>query len=35
MLTKYEYDINKVKFVRGSALHALNDTEPEIGMKRV
>lgn len=24
-----------MKFVRGSALHALNDTDPELGEKRI
>lgn len=35
MLSKHDYDPAKVKFLRGSALHAINDTEPEIGEKRV
>ncbi len=35
LLKKHEYDPEKVKFVRGSALHAINDTEPELGEKKV
>jgi len=35
ILTKYEYDGAKAKFVRGSALCAMNDTEPEIGEKKI
>lgn len=35
LLTKYEYNGDETKFVRGSALCAMNDTEPEIGEKRV
>ena len=31
LLTKYEYDGEKAKVVRGSALCALNNTNPEIG----
>lgn len=35
LLTKYEYNGDETKFVRGSALCAMNDTEPEIGEKKV
>ena len=35
ILTKYEYDGNATKFVRGSALCAMNDTEPELGEKKI
>lgn len=35
ILKKHEYDPEKVKFVRGSALHAMNGTEPEIGENKV
>lgn len=35
LLSKYEYDGDNAKFIKGSALCALNDTEPEIGEKRV
>jgi elongation factor Tu len=35
LLKKHEYDPDKVKFVKGSALHAINDTEPELGEKKI
>eukprot|EP01017_Pseudomicrothorax_dubius_P047540 TRINITY_DN855_c0_g1_i2.p1 TRINITY_DN855_c0_g1~~TRINITY_DN855_c0_g1_i2.p1 ORF type:complete len:437 (+),score=175.76 TRINITY_DN855_c0_g1_i2:66-1376(+) len=35
VLTKYEYDGEKAIFIRGSALSALNGTDPEIGEKKV
>lgn len=35
LLKKHEYDPEKVKFVKGSALHAINDTEPELGEKKI
>ena len=35
ILKKHDYDPEKVKFVRGSALHAMNETEPELGEKKV
>lgn len=35
LLNKYEYKGDETTFVRGSALCALNDTEPEIGEKKV
>ena len=35
LLQKYEYDPEKTKFVRGSALCAMNDSEPEIGEKKI
>jgi elongation factor Tu len=35
LLNKYEYKGDEAKFVRGSALCAMNDTEPELGEKKV
>ena len=35
ILTQYEYDGKEARFVRGSALCACNDQEPEIGENRV
>lgn len=35
LLKKHQYDPEKVKFVKGSALHAINDTEPELGEKKI
>ncbi len=35
LLEKYDYDPSKVVFVRGSALCALNDTNPEIGAEKI
>jgi len=35
LLSKYEYDGDNTKVIKGSALCAMNDTDPEIGEKRV
>jgi elongation factor Tu len=35
LLAKYDYDPDKTVFVRGSALCALNDTNPEIGFEKI
>jgi len=35
LLSKYDYDGDNAKVIKGSALCAMNDTEPEIGEKRV
>jgi elongation factor Tu len=35
LLKKHEYDPDTIKFVKGSALHAINDTEPELGEKSI
>jgi elongation factor Tu len=35
LLTKYEYDGDKATFIRGSALCAMNDSDPEVGEKKV
>lgn len=35
LLTHYEFDGEKTLFIKGSALHALNGTEPEIGEKAI
>ncbi len=35
LLAKYDYDPDKTIFVRGSALCALNDTNPEIGFEKI
>jgi len=35
LLSKYEYDGDNTTFIRGSALCAMNDTEPELGEKKV
>jgi elongation factor Tu len=35
ILNQYEYDGTATKFVKGSALCASNDTEPEIGEKKI
>ena len=35
VLKKNDYDVEKVKFIRGSALHAMNGTELEIGEKKI
>jgi len=35
LLSKYDYDGDGAKVVKGSALCAMNDTEPELGEKRV
>jgi elongation factor Tu len=35
LLAKYDYDGDGAKVVKGSALCAMNDTEPELGEKRV
>lgn len=35
LLAKYDYDPDKTIFVRGSALCALNDTNPEIGSEKI
>jgi elongation factor Tu len=35
LLKKYEYDGDKAIFIKGSALAAMNDTEPEIGEKKI
>lgn len=35
LLSKYDYDPDKTIFVRGSALCALNDTNPEIGLEKI
>ena len=31
LLSKYEYDGDNAHFIKGSALCAINETEPEIG----
>ena len=33
LLSQYEYDGDNTEFVKGSALSALNGTDPEIGEK--
>ena len=35
LLTKYEYDGDNTNFIRGSALCAMNDTDPDLGEKKV
>lgn len=35
LLSKYEYPGDDTKFVKGSALSACNDTDPEIGEKAI
>ena len=35
LLSQYEYDGKNAKFVKGSALCASNDTEPDLGEKRI
>jgi len=35
LLTHYEYDGDNATFVKGSALCALNGTEPELGEKAI
>lgn len=35
LLNTYEYDGNNAVFVKGSALCALNGTEPELGVKSI
>lgn len=35
LLTKYEYDGANTKFVSGSALCAMNDTDPDLGEKKI
>lgn len=35
LLAKYDYDPDKTIFVRGSALCALNDTNPDIGVESI
>jgi elongation factor Tu len=35
VLTKYQYDANATPFVRGSALKALTDQDPELGIKSI
>jgi len=35
LLCKYEYDGNNSKIIKGSALMASNDQEPELGEKAI
>lgn len=35
LLNTYEYDGNNAVFIKGSALCALNGTEPELGVKSI
>jgi elongation factor Tu len=35
LLSQYEYDGDNVQFVKGSALCALNGTDPEIGSESI
>jgi len=35
LLNKYEYDGDNATFIRGSALCAMNDTDPEIGEQKI
>lgn len=35
LLSSYEYDGDKVPFIKGSALHALNGTEPTLGAEAI
>jgi len=35
ILTQYEYNGDETKFIKGSALCACNDTEPELGEKKI
>ena len=35
LLSSYDYDGDKIPFIKGSALHALNGTSPEIGAQAI
>ena len=35
LLSKYEYNGDEAHFVKGSALAAMNETDPEIGENKV
>ena len=35
LLSSYDYDGDKIPFIKGSALHALNGTNPEIGAEAI
>lgn len=35
LLSKYEYDGDDANFVKGSALAASNDSDPELGEKKI
>ena len=35
LLSKYEYDGDNASFVKGSALAAMNQTDPELGENKV
>lgn len=35
LLKKHEYDPEKTRFVRGSAISAIQDTNPEMGVKKI
>jgi len=35
LLSSYDYDGDKITFIKGSALHALNGTEPAIGAEAI
>ena len=35
LLSKYDYDGDNAKIIKGSALCASNDTEPELGENRI
>jgi translation elongation factor EF-Tu-like GTPase len=35
LLKKHEYDPEKTRFVRGSAISAIQDTNPDIGNKKI
>lgn len=35
LLSSYDFDGDDIPFVKGSALHALNDTEPAIGTEAI
>lgn len=35
LLKKHEYDPEKARFIRGSAISAIQDTNPEIGVQKI